>query len=237
MPQHPLLDLGGEPYNSRMARHDLRRVRTFVAVELSSGVKHRAGELIKKLKLTGADVNWTPPEQMHLTLKFLGDISRDDIIPLCRIAQEVATKFPPFDLAFRGTGAFPHTEHPRTLWIGVEEGLEQIRELQRTLDLAIYDKLGFPKERRQFTPHLTFGRVHKATPEMNELMEANSEFEGDCSEVDELVVFASYKERAGRRYEALGHATLGQMPKIQVGDDEDELDDEDLDDLFDEDDE
>ena len=122
----------------------------------------------------------------------------------------------------------------------MEEGLEEIRELQRELDLAIYDQLGFPKERRQFTPHLTIGRVHKATPEMNALMDANSEFEGDCSEVDELVVFASYKERAGRRYEALGHATLGRVPESQVEEEEDELEDdddeEDLDALFAEDD-
>lgn len=204
-----------------MSRHDLRRVRTFIAVELSPGVKHRAGELIKKLKPTGADVKWVPPQQMHLTLKFLGEVPRDDIIPLCRIAQEVASQVQPFDLGFRGTGAFPHTDHPRSLWIGVEEGLEEIRALQKALEHAIYEKLGFAKERRQFTPHLTIGRVHKATPEMNDVMEANSEFEGDFSEVDELVIFASYKEPGGQRYEAMGHATLGQSPhKRREEDDE-----------------
>lgn len=216
-----------------MARHDLRRVRTFIAVELSPGVKHRANELIKKLKPTGADVRWTPPEQMHLTLKFLGDVSRDEIIPLCRICQQVAARFQPFDLGLKGTGAFPHTDHPRTLWIGVEEGLEEIRALQKALEDALHDKLGFPKERRQFTPHLTVARVHKATPEMNDVMEANSEFIGDFSEVDELVVFASYKERDGQRHEAMGHATLGGRPKQRsIEEDEDEIDDED-DDLAD----
>jgi 2'-5' RNA ligase len=202
-----------------MARHDLRRVRTFIAVELAPGVKHRAGELIKKLKPSGAVVNWVQPEQMHLTLKFLGEISRDDIIPLCRITAEVAGKFEPFDLGFGGTGAFPHTDHPRTLWIGIEEGLEEIRALQKELDQALHDKLGFAKERRQFTPHLTIGRVHKATPEMNDVMEANSEFEGDFSEIEELVVFASYKERDGQRYEALGHALLGQPPQSRSNED------------------
>jgi len=204
-----------------MSRHDLRRVRTFIAVELSPGVKHRAGELVKKLKPTGADVKWVPPEQMHLTLKFLGEVPRDDIIPLCRITQEVAAQIQPFDLGFRGTGAFPHTDHPRSLWIGVEEGLEEIRALQKALEQAIYEKLGFAKERRQFTPHLTIGRVHRATPEMNDVMEANSEFEGEFSEVDELVIFASYKEPGGQRYEAMGHATLGRMPQKQ----QDDLDD------------
>jgi 2'-5' RNA ligase len=210
-----------------MSRHDLRRVRTFIAVELSTGVKQRANELIRKLKSSGADINWTPPEQMHLTVKFLGDIQRDEIIPLCRIAQEVAARFQPFDLGFRGTGAFPHTEHPRTLWIGVEEGLEEIRRLQKELDAALHEKLGFPRERRQFTPHLTFGRVHKATQEMNDIMEANSEFVGDYSEVDELVVFASLKERDGMRYESLGHAALGKMPKSSHDIDEDDDDSED----------
>jgi 2'-5' RNA ligase len=183
-------------------------------------VKHRAGELIKKLKVTGADVNWTPPTQMHLTLKFLGEISRDDIIPVCRLTEEVAAGFEPFDLGFGGTGAFPHTEHPRTLWIGIQEGLEEIRALQKELEQRLHDKLGFPKERRQFTPHLTFGRVHKATPEMNEVMEANSDFEGDWSEVEELVVFASFLEREGPRYEALGHAELGKAAPREVDEEE-----------------
>lgn len=209
-----------------MARHDLRRVRTFVALELAQGVKHRAGELVKKLKHTGADVNWVPPSQMHVTLKFLGEIPRDDIIPLCRAVQDVAAKFKPFDIGFHGTGAFPHTDHPRSLWIGVGEGLEELRALQKELEQAIYDKLGFPKERRQYQPHLTIGRVHKATPEMNDVMEANSEFEGDFTEVDELVVYASFREADGMRYEALGHATLGRKPRSAVPSDADEDDDE-----------
>jgi 2'-5' RNA ligase len=213
-----------------MSRHDLRRVRTFIAVELSTGVKQRANELIKKLKPTGADVNWVPPNQMHLTLKFLGEIQRDEIIPLCRITQEVASQFEPFDLSFQGTGAFPHTDHPRTLWIGVEEGLEEIRALQKALETALHDKLGFPRERRQFTPHLTIGRVHKATPEMGDVMEANSEFEGDYSEVEELVVYASFREKEGMRYEALGHAVLGETPRSRREEDEDIEDDEDFDD-------
>jgi RNA 2',3'-cyclic 3'-phosphodiesterase len=192
-----------------MSRHDLRRVRTFIAVELSSSVKHRAGELIKKLRFTGAEVKFTRPEHMHLTLKFLGDVERDEIIPICRIAEEVAAQFEPFDLSFHGTGAFPHTDHPRTLWIGVEEGLEEIRALQTALETALFDKLGFSRERRQFTPHLTIGRVHRATPEMGDVMEHNSEFDADVSEVDELVVFASFPDRDGPRYEVLGHAPLG----------------------------
>jgi len=204
-----------------MSRHDLRRVRTFIAVELAPGVKHRAQELVKKLKPTGADVNWVPPAQMHLTLKFLGEIQRDDIIPVCRLTQEVASKFQPFDLGFRGTGAFPHTDHPRSLWIGVEEGLDEIRALQKDLEAALHDKLGFARERRQFTPHLTIGRVHKSTPEMNDVMEANFEFAGDFSEVEELVVFASFREQEGMRYEALGHAMLGQQPQSALADEED----------------
>ena len=206
-----------------MGRNDLRRVRTFVAIELGTGVKHLAQELIKKLKLTGADVNWIAPEHMHLTLKFLGEIQRDDILPLCQITQQVASGFAPFDLGFGGTGAFPHTEHPRTLWIGVEEGLEEFT-VQAELDDALHKELGFARERRQFTPHLTIGRVHRATPEMNDVMEQNSAFEGDFSEVDELVVMASFLDRDVPQYETLGHAVLG------ADDADDEFDNDEFDD-------
>jgi 2'-5' RNA ligase len=104
----------------------------------------------------------------------------------------------------------------------VEDGLEEVRALQSSLENALHEKLGFAKERRQFTPHLTIGRVHKATPEMNDVMEANSDFEGDSSEVDELVVFASYMERQGPRYAPLGHATLGKM-SVSRADEDDEF--------------
>jgi RNA 2',3'-cyclic 3'-phosphodiesterase len=212
-----------------MSRNDLRRVRTFIAIELAAGVKHRAAEIIKKLRTTDADVKWVQPTEMHLTLKFLGEIHRDDILPLCRITQEVAADFEPFDISFAGLGAFPNADEPRTLWIGLEEGIEQLTELHKTLDAALSKQLGFAKERRQFTPHMTIGRVNRSTPDLIAALDRLAEFDSDVTDVDELVVFASFLNKQGPQYETLGHAVLGEMPSPASDDDEDEDDEDEAD--------
>ena len=211
-----------------MSRHDLRRVRSFIAVELASGVKQRAAELIKKLKTANADVKWVPPTEMHLTLKFLGEVNRDEILPLCRITQEVAAAFEPFDIGFSGLGAFPNADEPRTLWIGMEQGVEQLSELHAALENALFKELGFGKERRKFTPHLTIGRVHHSSPELIATLDKLAEFESDYTDVEELVIFASFPDKQATTYETLGHAVLGELPA--ASDDDDDLEDDDLED-------
>lgn len=211
-----------------MSRNTLRRVRSFIAIELASGVKHRAMELVKKLKASEADVKWVQPTEMHLTLKFLGEVNRDEILPLCKLTREVAAQFQPFDIGFSGLGAFPNADEPRTLWIGLEQGLEQLTALHAALEEALYKQLGFAKERRKFTPHLTIGRVNQSSQGLIDTLDKLAEFESDFTDVDELVVFASFTDKQTPTYEALGHAVLGEMPVSNLDDDdEDENDDED----------
>jgi 2'-5' RNA ligase len=205
-----------------MSRRELRRVRTFIAFDLASGVKQRAAEIIKKLKSVDADVKWVEPSEMHVTLKFLGEIRYDEILPLCRVTQQITADFEPFDVGFAGLGAFPHADDPRTLWIGLEEGLEPLRELQQTLDAALCRELGFAKERRQFTPHLTIGRVNQSSPALIEKLDSLAAFESDFTDVDELVIFASFPGKEGPTFETLGHAVLGEMPAVANDDDDDE---------------
>jgi 2'-5' RNA ligase len=222
-----------------MSRNSLRRVRSFIAIELASGVKQRAHELIKQLKQTDADVRWVEPTEMHLTLKFLGEINRDEILPLCKITQEITAQFPPFDIGFSGLGAFPNADEPRTLWIGVEEGLEELTALHSALENALHKQLGFGKERRKFTPHLTIGRVNQSSAGLIATLDKLAEFASDFTDVDELVIFASFLDKQKTTYETLGHAVLGEMPVSNLDDDDDDDDDDDSldeDDEFDDDD-
>src|SRR3954470_20874294 len=96
------------------------RVRTFIAVEMSPRVIGRAGDLIDKLRVAAAEINWVRPQQMHLTLKFLGDVPDTEAPDICGVVSDVAADFEPFEITLRGLGAFPSVEHPRTLWIGIE---------------------------------------------------------------------------------------------------------------------
>jgi 2'-5' RNA ligase len=150
---------------------------------------------------------------MHLTLKFLGDVPDTETPDICRVVSEVASRFEPFEITCRGAGAFPTPEHPRTLWIGIEDGAEELCALQAALENALKEQLGFPKEARRFQPHLTIGRVKHEPPsahgELAALLVKQAHFDADLSVIDELVVFASFLGRGGPTYEALGRAELG----------------------------
>jgi len=189
------------------------RLRTFIAVEMPPRVKARAGELIGKLRAAGADITWVRPEQMHLTLKFLGDVPDTETPDICRVVKEVAAGFEPFEIICRGAGAFPSSREPRTLWIGIEDGAEELRRLQAALDEALTVKLGFAKEQRGFHPHLTMGRVKRAAPgtrdELAALLDQLGDFDADLAVIDEVVTFASFLDRKGPTHEALDHAELG----------------------------
>jgi RNA 2',3'-cyclic 3'-phosphodiesterase len=188
------------------------RIRTFIAVEMSPRVIGRADVLIDKLRVAGADVTWVRPQQMHLTLKFLGDVPDTETPDICRVVKEIAGQFEPFEIIFRGAGAFPNAREPRTLWIGIDDGGEELKRLQAELDEALKTKLGYAKERRGFHPHLTIGRVKRMDNEsgdhLRRLLEENAHFDADLAIVDEVVTFASFLGRQGPTHEPLHHAEL-----------------------------
>lgn len=189
------------------------RIRTFVAVELSPRVIARAGALIDKLRVAGAEVNWVRTQQMHLTLKFLGDVADTETPDICRVVEEAASQFEPFEIICRGAGAFPNTSEPRTLWIGIQDGAEELTELWRAIDEAFKTKLGYAREHRGFHPHLTIGRVKRELPgsegELSRLLEENAQFDADLAIMDEVVTFSSVLGRKGPMHEAMGRAVLG----------------------------
>jgi len=189
------------------------RIRTFIAVELSPRVLHRAGELMGRLRVEEAAVNWVRPEQMHLTLKFLGDVPDTETPDICRVVSQVARQFEPFEIVCRGVGAFPAIERAKTLWIGIREGADELKALQAAIDEALKSELGYAKEPRGFHPHLTIGRVKQASPqgreELARLLAEHAEFNADLATIDEVVTFASFLDRKGPSHDALDHAALG----------------------------
>lgn len=214
-------------------------IRTFVAIELPGSVKARAKLIINELKQAGAKVTWVKPEQLHLTLKFLGDVPESDIPAVCRVVQEAVREFEPFELVFRGCGAFPTTAKPRTIWIGVEQGEEELRVLQEAIDIGL-KKLRFPREVRRFQAHLTLGRVRESGPaatELGAMIERLGEFDGDLTAVDEVVTFASFPDKKlGTMHDALGYAELRGKRSAgtaaatgQEADDDEELEEGELD--------
>lgn len=190
----------------------MARIRTFIAVELSPRVLARAAVLKDKLRVADAEINWVQPPQMHLTLKFLGDVPDTETPDICRVVSQVASRFEPFEVICRGAGAFPNADNPRTLWIGIQDGGEELKALQAAIDEAFKKELGYSQEARGFHPHLTIGRVKHASPEGREqlirLLAEHANFDADLAVVDELVTFASFLDRKGPTHEPLHHAEL-----------------------------
>jgi 2'-5' RNA ligase len=131
-------------------------VRAFVAVEVGEEVQCRAAEIVERLRGAG-DVKWVPPENFHLTIKFLGETRRADLPPLSAALRDLAERAAPFDLELTGVGAFPTTRRPRVVWLGVTTGSEALAGLAQTAEEACA-ALGWTREARPYQAHLTLGR-------------------------------------------------------------------------------
>ncbi len=185
-------------------------VRTFVAVEVPAEVKDQAARLIGSLRATPAKVKWVAPEHMHWTLKFLGDVDMVEIPRICEAVSRAVAPLAPFDVEARGAGAFPDMRRPRTVWIGVGQGSDDMVRLHDAIERELA-KLGYREEGRRFRPHLTVGRVRNSAAgidELGRLLAQNADFASGLSTVYEVVIFSSELGRDGPTHEALGHAEL-----------------------------
>ncbi len=184
------------------------RIRTFIAVDVDSYVRERAIRLMDVLRTANADVKWVEPENLHITIKFLGEVLTRDIYHICQAVQKAVAEVEPFPLLVRGAGAFPDVVRPRTIWLGFGEGQEQLAALHRSVENALLP-LGFPREGRPFKAHLTLGRVRRASPGLTrlaQLLRDHAEFSGAETYVEEVIVFSSQLTPEGPIYEPL--ATL-----------------------------
>lgn len=184
-------------------------MRLFVALELPVGVRRALGELVRRLASSGADVKWVGEENFHLTLKFLGEVEPARLPELGEALSRVAGETAPFRFTAAGTGAFPSVRRPRVIWVGVDRGRDELRELAGRVDGALAE-LGFPREDRPFTAHLTVGRVRspRGGEALVELLSSTAFPEREVA-VEEMVLFQSVLGRGGPVYTALGRYPLG----------------------------
>jgi RNA 2',3'-cyclic 3'-phosphodiesterase len=184
-------------------------LRTFVAVEIAPEIRSTALRLIERLRVAPVKVTWTKADNLHYTLKFLGDVLAEKTADICRAVQEAVAPFSPFEIVAAGAGAFPSAGHPRTLWLGVSDGAEPMELVFQAVE-RLLEPLGFPREHRRFTAHLTLGRVRGANPagfnELAELLRKHAEFDAGASMVDSVTVFSSTLGRDGPKYEVLSRA-------------------------------
>lgn len=137
----------------------MEQIRAFIAIELPEDVKTVLSGLLDKLrKGNERAVKWVSPEGTHLTLKFLGNIPEERVPQITVAVRRAAAGIGPCTLELKGLGAFPNLRTPRVVWVGVGGDVPNVIKLQKTMDNALIP-LGFIPEKREFSPHLTLGRV------------------------------------------------------------------------------
>lgn len=187
-------------------------IRAFIAIELPDAIRERLSLLLNRLKCPETSaVRWVPVTNIHLTLKFLGDTSPNNLEILSKILHAEAARRQPFELEVGGIGTFPNLRRPRVIWVGVQAPHELLA-LQRSIEGEAI-RLGYNPDGRPFSPHLTLGRVNQnATPhEVRQISEVllrqPSEKLGKVA-VDQVILFRSDLRPTGAVYTPLTTARL-----------------------------
>lgn len=175
-------------------------VRTFICIEIPDSIKQRIERLQEDLRPIKAQVSWTKPANIHLTLKFLGNVEAPRIDRVHKAVERAAAGIGPFDVEVEGAGCFPSARNPRVLWIG----LSRIPEALKQLSARIEDELAreaFPAEKRKFSPHLTIGRVREPRNAgiVAEALIASG-FASEAFEATEVIVMRSDLKPTGSIY-------------------------------------
>jgi len=186
--------------------------RVFCAIELPSLVIEKISEHILRLRAAAPDspASWSRPENVHLTLKFIGEIGQNRVADLSQAAAAAVAGFSPFEILIKNTGSFPKQGTPRVFWIGVDDYSEKLKQLQGKLEDECV-QLGFAREARTFNPHLTIARGRKPRG-ARALAALHKEmgFESINVIVKELTVIRSELSSAGSNYTVISrHALAG----------------------------
>jgi 2'-5' RNA ligase len=184
-------------------------MRVFVAINPSAEMRARLAEASRRLREGGYPVRWVPPDNVHVTLKFLGEIADGRVEEVCSAADAAVGEAAAFELAVGGFGAFPTLRRPRVLWTGIGRS-EKLEMLHARAEDGLAE-LGYPREDRAFRPHLTIGRAQKhARPnEFNGLDELVEKLEyDDVFQVRSVDVMRSRLMPSGALYDVIHSAEL-----------------------------
>jgi 2'-5' RNA ligase len=178
--------------------------RSFVAVELSTDIAEGVRRTQSGLRERTKDVRWVRPEGIHLTLQFLGDVDPDRIEGIADRAETSIKGIGPFTIGIRGCGGFPDAKYPRVIWIGVDDPSGALKELQAKVEQGMAE-MGFTREERAYTPHLTIGRLRsgKGKGKVAQALEAMQGCDLGGMEVREICLFRSQLKPTGAEYTKL----------------------------------
>ncbi len=189
----------------------MSRLRTFIAIPLDKAIRDRLMGLQETLGEAATDVKWVEAENLHVTLLFLGEVEDREIHSVCRVVSQVCTAQPPFTMSIEKAGSFGNPRRPRTLWVGVGAGAQEVCTLHDALEPPLLQLGCYRREGRAYTPHLTIGRVRSDQPNdaLARLLSRHEAWEGGQMPVREIHVMSSELGRDGPTYTVLSRAKFG----------------------------
>ncbi len=183
-------------------------IRSFIAIDLEDpDVLSRVIRIQEEILSSSARLKPVERENLHFTLKFLGNVEESRIELIVSTMREVLGSFEPFQMHLRGVGAFPRVSRPNVVWIGVDEGRDVFIEMAKELDRAL-SKLGFRKEKKGFEPHLTVARVKGYPGDLPGVIRGISDADVGFIDVREVRLKKSTLTPQGPIYETLHSVTL-----------------------------
>ena len=187
-----------------------RQWRMFCAFELPETLRTRIHEHAQRVReaVPDAAASWSRPENIHLTIKFFGNVDQAKVPSISAAAARVVKEFSPVQIEVGKTGVFPRPSRPQVLWIGIDDRSGALSKLQERLEDE-FALEGFPKEDRAFRPHLTIARIRKPQ-NANQLAEVHLglEFSTVAVRLDEFILFRSELSSKGSKYTAISRHRL-----------------------------
>jgi RNA 2',3'-cyclic 3'-phosphodiesterase len=192
-------------------------MRLFVAINFTAKDRQRIGRAARRMREAELPVRWVEPDQVHLTLKFLGEVRPERVDAVKSAVARVASKTQPFTMVMGGSGAFPTTRRPKVIWLGAAASPE-LRCLKHDLEWELAP-LGFEREVRAFHPHVTLGRARVDARAGDfrgfEELVAAMDFGAEIT-VRSIDLMKSALSAKGARYEKLLGARLGQAVSAEA---------------------
>jgi 2'-5' RNA ligase len=186
-----------------MSMSDSERIRSFLAIELTEGLRDSLEALRKKVDSPAFDVRWVRPENVHLTLRFFGEVSQEELARISQAALHAAEQAEPFPMVLAGLGAFPARGSARVVWVGVKDP-EPLLSLENRLSQGL-ERANWPPPDKPFRPHLTLGRLksQRGQGTLRKVLEENREVAVGQMRVEHLTLIQSELRPAGPIYTTL----------------------------------
>ena len=187
-------------------------MRVFIAIDMDEVIRQDLADLQSELQgkvdIRKGDAKWVNPDNMHLTLKFLGETKDAQVVEVCNIAKEVASRHRRFDIGLGTVGHFGG-KSARVLWVGAGHDCDELLELQQDLEGQLA-RAGWPKESRKYSGHLTLCRIRnpKAGFKLARLAEEYNDFQLGTIAADAVTVYQSELTPSGPIYTVLGRYEL-----------------------------